>query len=324
MSQDYVITLDHDVPIPDGTQRGTYVQAKERLISMQKGDSFFRENESRADVSGLVRYAKRIGVHLMARETDEDELFGVPGVRLWRVEQEDLPGRRPATSAAATAETYWRLGSHVACRVLATTADSPPDLSEGWTQIGQAEFLERRDECPDHVRYFLDGNGGLTVLPLNTTLSDLGDDVAEISAAEYAVRKEKAGGATRTTSPKAPVKARPKKAAAKKSTKAKEAAAEPTYWKHPCGAFSVEYLPGHSPEPEKGFTEISRAEHLELADRTEFLEPGGPKLGETTYWELPSGDCVKMPAHRMHEALLTPGAKQITQEDFEEWDENTL
>lgn len=96
MSQEFTITIEKGVAIPDGqTRGGIHAKHKEKLTSMQIGDSFFLENITKDEIANLIRYAKRLGVHLLARDTDEDEDYLAPGVRAWRVEQEDLPGRKP-------------------------------------------------------------------------------------------------------------------------------------------------------------------------------------------------------------------------------------
>lgn len=96
MSQEFTITIEKGVAIPDGqTRGGIHAKHKEKLTSMRIGDSFFLENITKDEIANLIRYAKRLGVHLLARDTDEDEDYLAPGVRAWRVEQEDLPGRKP-------------------------------------------------------------------------------------------------------------------------------------------------------------------------------------------------------------------------------------
>lgn len=96
MSQEFTITIEKGVAVPDGqTRGGIHAKHKEKLTSMQIGDSFFLENITKDEIANLIRYAKRLGVHLLARDTDEDEDYLAPGVRAWRVEQEDLPGRKP-------------------------------------------------------------------------------------------------------------------------------------------------------------------------------------------------------------------------------------
>jgi len=100
MSQEFTLTIEKGVPLPDGqTRGGVHAKHKKNLLSMAIGDSFFLENITKEEISNLIRYAKRLGVHLLARDTDEDEDYMAPGVRAWRVEQEDLPGRKPNTAS---------------------------------------------------------------------------------------------------------------------------------------------------------------------------------------------------------------------------------
>jgi hypothetical protein len=153
MTQDFTITIEKDVPLPNGqTRGGIHARHKEKLMSMGIGDSFFLENMTKEEIANLIRYAKRLGVHLLARDTDEDEDYLAPGVRAWRVEQEDLPGRKPNASKSlfddspaidvqtareiAAVKKYWHnKRDHL---VLVTNALSPKP--EGFQQIDAQDY----------------------------------------------------------------------------------------------------------------------------------------------------------------------------------------
>lgn len=95
MTEEIVITVDKGVPHPGHPKRGTgslHTKYHDKLTAMAIGDSFFLRNTTREDITPLLRYAKRININLSARDTDEDEVYMHPGVRVWRVDREDLPG----------------------------------------------------------------------------------------------------------------------------------------------------------------------------------------------------------------------------------------
>lgn len=97
MNQEIVITIDKGIPLPDDKIRHShYAKYKEKLLAMAIGDSFFLEHTTKDEVGGLIRHAKRLNVHLLAVDLEEDPDYLEPGVRLWRVEQDQLPGRKPA------------------------------------------------------------------------------------------------------------------------------------------------------------------------------------------------------------------------------------
>lgn len=89
-----VITVDKDIPHP-GSNAGKRVTTlhtlyHDKLKALAVGDSFFVEGKTRADLQPVLRYAKRIGVKLSALDTDEDEVYMVPGVRVWRVSEHTI------------------------------------------------------------------------------------------------------------------------------------------------------------------------------------------------------------------------------------------
>ena len=134
MSTENVLTIDAGIPLPEGAKRGSmHGQYRDKLLAMKIGDSFFFENKTREDLRGLVRYAKGLEVHLMARDTDEDEVYLTPGVRTWRVDQEDLPGRKPNKAEP----TYW-INRDLDVMYTCVPGETPTD--RGAVQIAPAEF----------------------------------------------------------------------------------------------------------------------------------------------------------------------------------------
>lgn len=144
---DFQITIERDVPIPDGeTRGGVHAKYKDKLVSMKIGDSFFLENTTKEEIANLIRYAKRLGVHLLARDFDEDPDYLAPGVRAWRVQQEVLPGRKPNTPSKSLFDTpaaeevdehlYWHhRRDKLVLRDLMTA--TPP---KGFVQIDKAKY----------------------------------------------------------------------------------------------------------------------------------------------------------------------------------------
>lgn len=63
------------------------------LRGMTINSSFFLEGAKKPDVRPLIDLGKKINVFLIARELECDEIYQVAGVRIWRVEESDLPRR---------------------------------------------------------------------------------------------------------------------------------------------------------------------------------------------------------------------------------------
>lgn len=103
-----VITVEKDVPKPRRkSTRGVCLETDERVIklrAMELGDSFFLEGAKRTDCRQIMNLGKRVDVFLICREVEEDEVYQVPGCRLWRVTEDELP-RRGKRAAVAPTET---------------------------------------------------------------------------------------------------------------------------------------------------------------------------------------------------------------------------
>lgn len=92
-----VISIDKGVPLPSGAPRTSpWSPFTDKLRDMQPGDSFFIGRATRNDLAGMVRYADRLGVKLIAHEVEDDEVFLLPGVRVWRVD--GAPAETPAAT----------------------------------------------------------------------------------------------------------------------------------------------------------------------------------------------------------------------------------
>jgi hypothetical protein len=316
MNQPFVITIDRGVSLDEKRKGSNYAGYKNSLMAMEFGDSFFLENQTRDDVRGLTRYAKKLGVHLRSQETDEDELYGEPGIRLERVPQDALPGRKPEVQGDVT---YWRLGSHPCCRVQTMAPGDKPPASEGWSQIAPATYAKLVQECPDHVDYFyhpesdsfhtvpkseiaaFEAEGSGVRFPGDDGLSN------SIDVAAYSV------GVHRTVVD--PARKESKKALAKAAAAAKKKDLNPTYWRHPSVDLVVECLPGKPKEG--GYIQVDRAEYDAHVARTR-VKPEVP-ADVITYWRKSDGSVVEVPAKKFEVAKKTPGAVQVTRAEFDEY-----
>ena len=97
-----VITVDKDVPRkPAKRKRGVDMNDPrvKQLKALELDDSFFLADKTRKDVRHLVDLGKKIGVFLIVREVECDEIYQAKGVRLWRVKEEEMPRYKPKAGA---------------------------------------------------------------------------------------------------------------------------------------------------------------------------------------------------------------------------------
>lgn len=98
-----VINVDEGVPMK---KRGRTVNLEDneqtqKLKAMAVGDSFFVEGAERKDMRSVINLGKKIGVFLDARRVEQDEIYQTAGVRVWRVNEADLPRRGKGAAAPA-------------------------------------------------------------------------------------------------------------------------------------------------------------------------------------------------------------------------------
>lgn len=87
-----IISIDKDVGVPGSAPRTSpWAPYADQLRKMDAGDSFFVAKATRRDLTGLVNYARNLGITLEAHEVDEDEIFVTAGVRVWCMT--DMPPR---------------------------------------------------------------------------------------------------------------------------------------------------------------------------------------------------------------------------------------
>ena len=97
-----VITVDKDVPRkPAKRKRGVDMNDPrvKQLKALELDDSFFLADKTRKDVRHLVDLGKKIGVFLIVREVECDEIYQAKGARLWRVKEEEMPRYKPKAGA---------------------------------------------------------------------------------------------------------------------------------------------------------------------------------------------------------------------------------
>ncbi len=98
------------IKVEEGVQRVKSKRASKRidyendervikLKAMSINSSFFMENAEKKDARSLVELGKKVGVWLLPRETECDDIYQVKGVRVWRVEEHEMPRRRTAKAA---------------------------------------------------------------------------------------------------------------------------------------------------------------------------------------------------------------------------------
>lgn len=81
-----VIAVDKDIQLPNGNPRAhSFAVLGPQLRNLAVGDSFFMGRATLNDVAGMLRFADRLGIKLKAFEVDDDEVYLLPGVRIWRV-----------------------------------------------------------------------------------------------------------------------------------------------------------------------------------------------------------------------------------------------
>lgn len=95
-----VITVEKDV---SQTKRRTRLGDPEhhplaaQLRAMAVDDSFFIEGGERSACRPMITLGKKLGVHLVARDVDEDEVYQTKGVRLWRIDESQVRTRTRKT-----------------------------------------------------------------------------------------------------------------------------------------------------------------------------------------------------------------------------------
>lgn len=98
-----VIIVEKDVERPGRRRRPRIDMESEnvqKLQGMEIGDSFFLAGAEKKDARPLVDLGKKIDVYLDARQVDLDTIYQQAGVRVWRVEQDEVRTRRVAGTSS--------------------------------------------------------------------------------------------------------------------------------------------------------------------------------------------------------------------------------
>lgn len=280
MNQPFVITIDKGVFLPETNNNAKlYAQNRDSLIAMAVGDSFFIDGGTRNDVAGLIRYAKRHLVHLQAIEVESDEVYATAGVRVGRVEQEDLPGRKPTTIAPPEDNrTYW-INRKTSKLYICESGVRPADTKA--VQISRAEFdLNTGKPVHEVITRYYHHPDSCTVFETNDPEYIPLDSEDEIEQGQYATLRTEY-----------------------------ELAGKPSYWKDDKGIVVTEYLPGRHPKPELGL------QHATFEEYQRYVNTQLP----FTYWKKVNGDIVKVPLAKLQNAYKTPGAVQVTVNEYNDW-----
>lgn len=288
------ITIDPQTPLPtDDKPKGIYHVFLPSLQAMKIGDSFFREGETAEEVRGLMRYAKRNGIHLKAADLDEDDIYFTAGVRVERVSQDDLPGRKP--DIPDNDKTFWRLGKGVCPRVMTLDAGEVPDVNAGWEQITVVEHRQLVRTCPDHCTYWYHPESeSVWTQPKEDEFH--GDGIShQIEIDEYI----KLSGKGKVI----------------EGHQAKSALEMTTYWKNKTTGMITAYLPGKKPDKKKDYVEVERADYDEQI-ASEGNDKPTPKEIVTTWWRKSNGQCVEVEPARYIKATKTKGAVEITEDEY--------
>jgi hypothetical protein len=110
-----VISVDKDVdPAPPKRIRGLNMQSP-IVLELQKldlGDSWFVQDATLKDVRPYVDTGRKLGMYILARETDNDVIYaGQAGTRLWWRPESERPKR--ASKKGATPPVHDTDGRHV-------------------------------------------------------------------------------------------------------------------------------------------------------------------------------------------------------------------
>lgn len=168
--EDLVITVDKDVSRTKlKRRRGINLDDPrvKQLQALELEDGFFLEGKTRKDARAVVDLGKKIGVFLIIREVECDEIYQKPGVRFWRVKEEEMPRYKPKPGAEQpSAEepeqevdeqgrwickevTYWH---HAESACVGVCQPGEPFPDDGLVEpIDHATYLRLKDEYDDDL-----------------------------------------------------------------------------------------------------------------------------------------------------------------------------
>lgn len=271
-----VITIDRGIPIPGEDEPVSLIgQCHDKVLSMEIGDSFFLEDTFAEHLRAVIHYADtKLNMTLLARDTDSDEVYLVPGVRVWRIGKE----RMVTEPVVDLNETYWKNKHGV---VISGPKGARPN-GDDWVQIARAEYLKllvKQDEPAEQETYWYHAESDTTfALPPG---EEPGDPLCEpINKDEFLIRM-----------------------------KLEETEFGGNYWKDPKGPVVVEWLPGRYPDPKMGHVRVTKAEYVHYWNTT---------LPQT-YWRRADGSCTVVPREKLEKAMKTPGAVQISVNEYNAW-----
>jgi len=92
--ENLVIVVEKD--IPRKKRRGANPADDPRsaqLKAMDVGDSFFIAGGARKDCRSVINLAKKLNIHLLARDVEVDDIYQAKGVRVWRIDESEVRTR---------------------------------------------------------------------------------------------------------------------------------------------------------------------------------------------------------------------------------------
>lgn len=170
--EDLVITVDKEVSrTKPKRRRGVNMDDPrvKQLQALELEDSFFLEGKTRKDARALVDLGKKIGVFLIVREVEQDEIYQTAGVRFWRVKEQEMPrykakpGGTSEQIESSTEEskmddqgrwicdevTYWH---HAESACVGVCQPGEPFPDDGLVEpIDHATYLQLKDEYDDDL-----------------------------------------------------------------------------------------------------------------------------------------------------------------------------
>lgn len=168
--EDLVITVDKEVSrAKPKRRRGVNLDDPrvKQLQALELEDSFFLEGKTRKDARVLIDLGKKIGVFLIVREVELDEIYQTAGVRFWRVKEEEMPRYKPKPGEVSSQSepdddeelgpngrpickevTYWHHAESSCVGVCQPGEEWVGDLVE---PIDHATYLQLKDEYDDDL-----------------------------------------------------------------------------------------------------------------------------------------------------------------------------
>jgi hypothetical protein len=327
-----VITIDQGVeqPIIDNLKVGRSVHEvhRDKLLALKEGDSFFLEGKVRDDITGLLRYASRMGVNLSARTMDDDPIYCAPGVRVWRVLPQstkailgDLKGKKGSNPWKDT-DTQW---------VYHPGSDSYTAMTvDEYAQASDSEDVELIGNDAAKVRH--ETKTGVLCMASLARVAVHGSELPIIAEDEVVMGENpesikyylyiKTGMTYRTSSvapsPNVNVVEITKEMFDSPPDYTKGVYSDEhgnSWWRNIADGKVVQRVKDMKLEGGPWVIINHDQYHIAFGDKTHVLEG----LSGQTWWRKKNGVCVEVPAEKLEVARNTAGAIRLSLRQYEEW-----